>query len=118
MNYELAKVIADYTALIIAILAFLYSWWSRRTTATQTELKELRTESSGLDKRVGVLEREISFLPTNQAIHELAVSLEQNTGSIKEMGARLEGLDGIVKRLETMTDRQEDWLLRQGTSKS
>jgi uncharacterized coiled-coil protein SlyX len=69
-------------------------------------------EAVKLESRLVRLEATVAAVPTQEAVHELALSISTLTGEVKAMNARQDGMVQIVGRLETVTDRQEEHLLK------
>ena len=102
------------TQLLISLGALLVSaaslgwtvlvWNSGRAKASRDELR-------GLHERLIRAESEIEDKPTAKALHELALAISHFGGDLKAVVARLDGMTELVKRLEKVADRQEQYLL-------
>lgn len=122
MNWGAIKTALDTIALFLAIGAWLYTWASNRDRARHAEIVKLqealererdrrREVCDALGDRMTHAEARLDDAPTGKALHEVALSISHLSGDLKEMFARLEGLGEVVKRLERVTSRQEEYLL-------
>lgn len=111
-GFEIARLAIDALALTGGLGAFLYARAVRRDSANRNEIDDIRDASAGLDRRMTRVESRLDDAPTATALHEVALSLEHLSGELKVNNARLEGLEKIVTRLESITDRQEQHLLQ------
>lgn len=122
MDWSLLRLVFEAVTFGVGAGAWLYARHLARQAATQGEIKGLAQELADLrnvvlgdlNVRVVKVEGRLSDTPTAQAIHELALSINTFGGDLKAMGMRLEGLNEIVKRLEAVTSRQEEFLLQGG----
>ena len=99
-------------------LNLVLAWvaWSARNAFVPADKfhKELTARDDAraeLEKRLIRAEAELEDKPTANALHELAVSITGIGGDLKALVARTDGLEGLVRRLETVADRQEQYLL-------
>lgn len=122
MDWNAAKVALDTLALVLAIGAWLYTWRVSHHQARRAEIDELNKEMAAergrrrhdveeLSVRLTRAETQLGHMPTRDSFHELAVSIERLAGDLRSTVSRLDGVDNIVKRIETITNRQEDFLL-------
>lgn len=104
----------------LAVSVFAAGWsvfvfLSGRSKATRSQIEQLRRDHdkrlANHSERITRAEAEIEDKPTTNALHELAVSIAGLSGDLKAVIARLDGQGEIVRRLETVADRQEQYLL-------
>ena len=105
--FEFAQLILNAFVLIVAIGTAVFSYRVRQRQADKDEVRRL-------SDRVTRAEARLDETPTSKALHELAISITRFGGELKAVTARLDGLGEIVKRLETVTERQEQYLLGGG----
>ncbi|MGR4973012.1 MULTISPECIES: DUF2730 domain-containing protein [Pseudomonas] len=86
--------------LVLTVLA-LYTWITKRQTASTQELLELRT-------RIVALEEHVRHLPDPSAITDLL-------GDMKAIRAELSGVKDALSPLARSLDRINDYLLREKT---
>ena len=118
------EVLSKYGWLAAIGLSGALAWigWSARNAFVpakefRKELEDRDAARNDLEKRLIRAEAEIEDKPTANALHELAVCMTKFGGDIRTVGARLDGLQAIVARLEKVADRQEDFLLNKGGGK-
>lgn len=106
-QFEILRLGLDLLALVISLGAVVYAHVRTRHTAQQEELR-------ALSDRLTKSEAKLEETPTSKALHELALSIEHFGGDLRAQTARLDGLGEIVKRLEAITNRQEQHLMNLG----
>lgn len=102
-SFEFLRLGLDFLALTLSLGAVVYAYVRTRHAAQQQELR-------ALGDRLTKAEARLDETPTSKALHEVALSIEHFGGDLKGYAARLDGLGAIVERLETVTNRQEDWI--------
>lgn len=103
---QLAAVLVSVASAAVAAAAFVRA--GRRMD---------KGEAIKLEARLVTVEERVSAVPTHQAVHDLAISIEHLAGEVKALNARHEGMAAYVERLETVTNRQEDFLMGRGAAK-
>ena len=103
MNIDEVRVLLDLVALLVAIGSVIYAHVRTKDAARRQQIADL-------DSRMTRAESKLEETPTSKAIHELALSIEHLGGDLRATVERLNGLSGIVERLEQATVRQEDFL--------
>ncbi|MFQ5774020.1 MAG: DUF2730 family protein [Kiloniellaceae bacterium] len=113
-----ARFWVDVVQLLLTCGVGLYAWQASKYKATSDRLEEIRSgqeaQLKAHDVLLATLAEQIKNTPTDTAIHELALAIEHLVGDFKAHSAKLEGLHAIVQRLESITARQEDFLLNIG----
>ncbi|WP_316978036.1 DUF2730 family protein [Shumkonia mesophila] len=107
MDFETTRLLISALMLIVSIGSAWFAYRVKQRQADKDEVKELRD-------RIMRAEARLEETPTSKALHELALSISGFGGDLKAVTARLDGLGKIVERLETVTDRQETYLLTGG----
>lgn len=114
MDFDIWRLAVDAVQLALTCAVGVYAWVATKHRATLREIKELDTRLDAVEHRVTVAEEQLKSTPTDKAIHELAIAIEHLVGDFKAHAARLDGLGEIVKRLESVAARQEQFLLEHG----
>ena len=107
----------DALQLSLTVGVGIYAWAANRHRATRTEIDKVKADLTALNDRLIHAEAEIEDKPTVKALHELALSMNSFSGDLKALVARLDGQTEIVRRLEKVADRQEQFLLNNGVRK-
>ncbi|KAF1073227.1 DUF2730 family protein [Halodesulfovibrio aestuarii] len=97
--------------LALCIVQGLFAWglWSlsKRFVSTE-ECKKCRKHLEGavmeMQSRQTAVESSIRELPSKTELHDLALTMKDLQGDLK-------GMQAAVEKLETMTNRQEEFLL-------
>lgn len=92
------------------VLSAASAWFAYRVKQRQAD----KAEVQDLRDRMTQAETRLEETPNSKALHELALSISTFGGDLKAVTARLDGLGMIVERLETVTERQEQYLLSGG----
>lgn len=110
-----AKLIYEVARDALLVAFFVYTWSVGRNRATHAEIEEerkrRREDVDDLRTRLTRVEARLDDAPTGKALHEVALSISALAGEFKSHAARLDGLSEVVKRLEVITNRQEEYLL-------
>ena len=81
--------------------------------------QERRQSSAQLGGEVDSLRDRLSrvevTVPSTAALKDLAVIIERTTGQVNALTERLDGLRGVVERLDRVLNRHEDYLLNKGS---
>lgn len=80
-------------------------------------LHDLRRDSAALELRVGQIETCLASVPSESALHELALSITGLRGDLKVAVEKIDGLGKVVSRVEQVVGRHEDYLLNGGAHK-
>lgn len=72
---------------------------------------EFRILTASLVSRVERLEARQESLPSHNDVHQVSMALAHLAGEFKGMTSRLDGVDKVIERLDSITKRQEDYLL-------
>lgn len=113
MMIEILEITKDYSwavSVLFAILSgMMFSWGKERfaTKATQTAFYEHKAET---DKRLVKIETTLADIPTNKEIHELTLEICNLTGELKRVDQKMDGLDGLVDRVEKQVTRIDQFL--------
>lgn len=113
---------------LITLGTLLYAHSVKRSQATHDQIAKVETKVADEIKVQGIrterhaeriqrLETRVDGVPTSEAIHELAISVERSNGDLRAVTARLDGWEGAFKRVENMINRQEEFLLQLGRGK-
>lgn len=102
-SFEEFRLWLDVVAILVALGSIVYAHVRTKDAARQQQISDLENR---LTKAEGKLEE----TPTSKAIHELAIAIEHLSGDLRATVERLNGLSGIVERLEKAAVRQEDYL--------
>lgn len=94
----------DVAQFLFTGAVWAYVWYSRRQAATASEL-------SAHDRRLVAVEVGLTNAPNNDSINAICVALEKVDGDVKVIAARLDGMGEVIKRVETVVNRQEEHLL-------
>lgn len=96
----MTSLLKAYSPYFLLFLSTLFAWigWSLKT---KFATKEIHDE---LSRRVAEIEKKQALTPTKDDIHEIKLSLATMT-------ERLCAVGGTVERIETIVDRQQDYLL-------
>lgn len=85
-------------------------WRMRGEFATRPDVKALSERLDSHHERISDIESHLKILPTGEAIHSLAVSIERLRGDINVVGERLSGFKDDIDRVEGTLTRHEDIL--------
>jgi hypothetical protein len=69
-------------------------------------------EAKALEARLTIVEQRVAAGPSAASLHELAIAQERVGGQIATLATRIDGLMEIVRRIEAIHTRHEEWLLR------
>lgn len=69
---------------------------------------------ASLDKRLSDAEACLRSVPSEEAIHDLALTIQQFGGDLRVAVEKIEGVDRLVGRLERIVTRHEDYMLNGG----
>jgi hypothetical protein len=89
--------------VVLPILAFLIKL-----------LLDQRKQLYSLDCRLTKAESRLQTVPSEKAMHELALTIRSFGGDLHVAVERIEGVGRIVDRLERVVTRHEDFLLNNG----
>ena len=121
IDWEAARVVLDVIFFAITGGFWIYVIFSARRKATRDQIQALSekmtTRCEKVEARVTKMEAGVKTLPTTDAVHGLAMAITRLNGDVGKLAERLKGLRGIVERLETITERQEEFLLSRGSGK-
>lgn len=53
----------------------------------------------------------LDAMPGAKSYHELSLAIERMNGNLREVSARMEGVDRLVEKLDVIVSRQEQFLL-------
>jgi uncharacterized protein HemX len=121
-DWAAAKFFLDLVALVLAVGSCIYTWHKNRNQAHRDQIEKLKAEVedernrrrhdvTDLATRLTGAETRLNDAPTGKAMHEVAVSIERLSGDLRAAVARMDGVHEIVKRLDAITNRQEEFLL-------
>ena len=125
MTWDAARFILELVALTGAFLAWFYAWQAARSKAGRAEVEKLRddhnTRLTAHGERITRLEGKVEALPNHEDLQLLHTRISKVGDEVAETGkivcglvGRLDGLSKLVERLETVTARQENFLLDRG----
>ena len=113
-------------ALLCQLLLMWIQWSIRKRFASAADLqdlgdsirKEIRDTSESLthrttdlEKRVDKIEVQLDRVPSIEHLHDLRVLVTQVEGTTQRLNERLDGAEKLFGRVETVLNRQEDYLL-------
>jgi hypothetical protein len=75
----------------------------------------VRKELGDLEKRLVKAESCLESVPSDSALHTLSLSIQELTGNLRVVGKELDGLEKIVKRVELVVGRHEEFLMKGGS---
>ena len=78
------------------------------------QIMALRRDLEGLRVKVTENEARLCNHPDNNALHEIALSVERLSGDVRGMGKEISGLKDLVEKVDRIVERQEDHLLNGG----
>ncbi|WP_224825609.1 DUF2730 family protein [Cognatishimia sp. MH4019] len=94
-------------AVVVAVLVVGFvlrqkGWLSsdRTKIVPSSQLSELSSQVTDLDKRLGRLEQDVEGLPTREEIHELQLMQERQSGEIQVLRTTTEATKAGVLRVE------------------
>jgi hypothetical protein len=73
-----------------------------------------RAETVVLESRITRIETRVEGMPSSEAIHELALVVARIEGDVKALCTHIDGVEAGMRRIETIVNRQEEWLLNRG----
>jgi len=97
-------------SLFGSLLAGAFALHVKRDAAT-------RREQLILESRLARIETRVEGLPDKGALHDLAISVTRVEGDMKSLVTHIGGIETGMRRIETVVNRQEDWLLNRGGPK-
>lgn len=108
-------------ALVFNLVLAWIAWSARNAFVSaekfREELEKRDVAREALEKRLIHAEGELDGKPTATALHELALAISSFGGDLKALVARTNGLEDLVERLETVANRQEQYLLNNRAGK-
>lgn len=110
MNFDLTIT----AGVLVSVFGLLITWVRLRNEATS---KRIEGQSARLDRhesRISTMEQTLQAQPGQKDFHDLAISLAEMRGDMREMRASVQGQAQIMLRLENVVTRQEDHLLKGG----
>lgn len=118
MDLDALRLTVDVVQFVAIAGAWLYVLAMNRQKATAAQIDDVNAKLTArceqLVVRLTSCEAQLQSAPTRDAVHELAVAIEHLGGDLKATASDLKGLRDLVKRLESVSARMEDFLLRQG----
>jgi ABC-type phosphate transport system auxiliary subunit len=78
------------------------------------QIMALRKDLEGLRVKVTENEARLCNHPDNNALHEIALSVERLSGDVRGMGKEIGGLKNLIEKVDRIVERQEDHLLNGG----
>lgn len=125
LPWEAARTVIELVALTGGFLGWIYAWQQARTKAGKEEVDKVREDHAGRlnvhSERITRLEGEVKALPNHEDLQLLHTRITKVGDEVTETGkivsglaARLDGLSKLVDRLETVTSRQEQFLMDRG----
>lgn len=120
---QVAAGVLSAVATVASLIAGAIAWSAKQaaksaTTAAaaarveplEARVDALEKENVQLRERQRAMEREIAAVPTKEALGEIKVGMAEVRGDVHAMKARFEGLDDLLRRVETAVTRHEDLL--------
>jgi len=113
-------------ALLCQLLLMWIQWSVRKRFASATDIKELgdairgeirdttqdlERRSTDLEKRVDRVELQLDRVPSLEHLHDLRLLVTQVEGTTQRLNERLDGAEKLFGRVETVLNRQEEFLL-------
>jgi hypothetical protein len=77
-------------------------------------LLDQRSQLSELDRRITTAEACLKNVPSEEALHDLALTIRGFGGDLRVAVEKIEGMGRIVGRLEKVVTRHEDYMLNGG----
>ncbi|MFQ5776307.1 MAG: hypothetical protein ACE5GS_17450 [Kiloniellaceae bacterium] len=102
MQWDALRLVWEIAVSLAAAGAGGLAWQARRA-----------TKAARFAERLSLVEARIGDVPTRDAVHDLAVSIERLSGDIRVILQRLDGMQGHAGRLDRVTERMEQFLLDQ-----
>ena len=109
MDWTAAKFLLDLAALAVACATWLYARHVKREQAGKKEFGLLK-------ERVIKIEAAQQHAPNREETHKLSLCVSEMGGDMKAVVAKVDGLGEVVKRIETIVNRQEEYLLNRTSS--
>lgn len=100
VSWMAVQVIWQIVVSIVALGAAIYSWRARNMAADKD-----------LAQKIAVLETRINSGATRESLSKLSLAVTEIEGDTKVVGARLDGIEQVMNRIEKVVNRQEDFLL-------
>lgn len=99
-----------WLATISSVVALAATLWSILSSGTRKNAKNIVV----LEKRVEDIERRMENVPSMQGLHDLHISLTEVKGELSKIDAVINGHVTLMRRLESVVTRQEEFLLTRG----
>ncbi|OIQ51027.1 hypothetical protein BerOc1_02972 [Pseudodesulfovibrio hydrargyri] len=77
-------------------------------------LLDQRRQLAELDRRITTAEACLKNVPSEEALHDLALTIRGFGGDLRVAVEKIEGMGRIVGRLEKVVTRHEDYMLNGG----
>lgn len=107
-----------WLALVSSLLAVGGTIWTMMTSpakAVADRLDKVEAQVGAtldrLEERAAALELRVAQMPSTDALHSLALTVESMRGETREMRALMVGAQQLLTRLEAIVSRHEDHLL-------
>lgn len=97
--------------MIISVAAMIYTFFGTRKKDVDERFKSGSERMDRHEGRIASLEQTVQELPRKDDIHALHIQMTEVQGGMREMRAIMKGNQDIMRRLETIVTRHEDYLL-------
>ncbi|MEG6550326.1 DUF2730 family protein [Desulfocurvibacter africanus] len=101
----------EFVLRVVQILVLPFGVWVVR------EILYLRQGLGALEGRVYRNEERLDELPDDKAVHQLALGIEALRGDVRELHAKIGGLETVISKLDRILERQETFLLHGGADR-
>ncbi len=109
--------ISENWKLISSLLTFgslCVAFYLKAKFATKEDVSILDKRVSNIENRVASNEEKIEQMPSRDDLHKQEIMIERMSGKIDSMAVKMQGIEEISKRQETVISRVEDYLLNKG----
>lgn len=110
---NLIQLIADYSTIIgwiFAGAAFVFMLYMKSKFVPREDHDKLKSDFDDAVRRIDHVEMRIAQLPSSDTIQSLNIQMTKLEGELKSVTVRFEALDDMLSRLQSQTDRMEDFL--------
>lgn len=122
MGWEMADfVLRLLQVVLVPLLAFVLraAWQMGRQinrahqsidTLSEQQVR-MESELKRIDGHQQKQQQRLDAMPDAKSYHELSLAIERMNGNLREVSARMEGVDRLVEKLDAIVSRQEQFLL-------
>ena len=99
-------------SLVVTIVLAFIGWVRMRNAAVDKRFEVCDDRLGRHEQRIQAAEQSLQQIPSRDDLHNLALSISEMRGDVREMRASMQGQGAIMARLGEVVSRQEEHLMR------